>query len=649
LAESEERYSAVVENSTDGIVIIQDGVLKFVNSASVELVGSTPDGMIGTNFLEFVAPKSRKIVSKRYADRMAGKEVPNIYEISLLRKDGSFLPVEVNAELIEYEGRPADLVFIRNITERKRYQKELRLSEERYRRIVETAPDGIVTVDKEGNVTSCNKAFAELTGYSKQEVVGKHFSEIPTLQWIDNPGYANILSCVARGKVPKPFEVKWVHKDGTERFAEIRVSVLRMGKSVLVFQAIARDITDRRRAEQAVRESEEKFRSLADHSPNMIFINKMGRIVYANNKCEEILGYKKKELYSQDFDFTRLVAPESEDTVRSSFESCMKGEEVRPYEYTIVTKNGERIEAILAAKLIKYGGTSAILGVVTDITERKRAEEAIRRSEERYRLLAENVADFIWTTDMIGRFTYVSPSIENLLGYSVDEALSAKWKDYMTPESISIVIETLERELATEDTRGKRGHNSVTLELELIRRDGLKVWTETEATFLRNDCGEPMGILGVSRDITDRKHAEEALRKSEERYRLLAENVADVIWTTDMNLRFTYITPSVKHLMGYSVEEATALGFEDFIVPSSLEKAMNALRRRISAKNVEENSYGGVTLDLEFARKDGSTVWTQTEITFLSNEDGQPIGLLGATRDITEHKRIVSDLERANE
>ena len=128
LRESEAKYSALVENSRDGIVILQDGVMKFVNTASLEIVGYTPEELLGIDFLKVVTPEDREMVMKRYADRMAGKEVPSIYEIALIRKDGITVPVEVNATFINYEGRPADLVVIRDITERKRAEEELRRS-----------------------------------------------------------------------------------------------------------------------------------------------------------------------------------------------------------------------------------------------------------------------------------------------------------------------------------------------------------------------------------------------------------------------------------------------------------------------------------------------------------------------------------------
>ena len=139
LRESEAKYSALVENSTDGIVIVQDGVLKFVNAISLQLVGYSPEELVGIDFLKIVAPQNREMVGKRYADRTAGKQVPSIYEIGLTKKDGATLSVEVNATLIDYEGRPADLIFIRDITGRKQVEETLRESRRKIEKLHEAA------------------------------------------------------------------------------------------------------------------------------------------------------------------------------------------------------------------------------------------------------------------------------------------------------------------------------------------------------------------------------------------------------------------------------------------------------------------------------------------------------------------------------
>lgn len=147
-------------------------------------------------------------------------------------------------------------------------------------------------------------------------------------------------------------------------------------------EQLQREILERKQAEEVLRESEEKFRSLAEQLPNMVFINKKGRIIYVNKKCEEIMGYKKEEFYSPDFDFLTLIAPEFLDIVKEHFNEHLEGKKVPPYEYTLITREGKRIDAILTTELIRYEGEVAILGIVTDITERKKMEEELLRTEK---------------------------------------------------------------------------------------------------------------------------------------------------------------------------------------------------------------------------------------------------------------------------
>ena len=156
---------------------------------------------------------------------------------------------------------------------------------------------------------------------------------------------------------------------------------------------ISKDITDLKRAEKSLGESEGKFKNLAEQSPNMIFINSRGRVVYANQKCVETMEYELDEFYAADFDFLKLIAPEYLPLIKRNFGKHMAGEEVSPYEYALISKSGERIEVIITTKLIDYGGEGAILGIVTDITERKLAEKNLREKDKKLKQQARNLEE----------------------------------------------------------------------------------------------------------------------------------------------------------------------------------------------------------------------------------------------------------------
>jgi diguanylate cyclase (GGDEF)-like protein/PAS domain S-box-containing protein len=176
---------------------------------------------------------------------------------------------------------------------------------------------------------------------------------------------------------------------------------------------------ERKRAEEALRESEEKFRTLAEQSPNMIFINKKGRVVYANARSEEVMGYTKEEFYSPDFDFLTLIAPEYKELVGSSFGKHTGGEEVEPYEYTLITRDGRRIETIITTRLISYEAEKAILGIVTDITDHKRAEEEIRQRTAQLEALREVGLELTAQLDLDNLLrSIVSQAVELLGGNS---------------------------------------------------------------------------------------------------------------------------------------------------------------------------------------------------------------------------------------
>jgi PAS domain S-box-containing protein len=274
----------------------------------------------------------------------------------------------------------------------------------------------------------------------------------------------------------------------------------------------------RLKAEEALKESEEKFRNLAEQSPNMIFINKMGRVVYANKKCEEVMGYERNELYSPDFDFMNLIAPESRDFVRASFRRHMNSEEIPPYEYALITKKGQKIDAILTTKLIKYDGETAILGTVTDITERKRMEETLRESEQKYRALVEQSSQGIVILQDF-RIIFANATAAEIAGLTMEEILALSLQDMMTfvyPEEKSATLERLKNRFA--------GRNEPeNYELRLVRKNGDTFWLNLFFSPIVYQAKPAIQLAFV--DITERKKAEEKLLDYQGRLKSLASQL----------------------------------------------------------------------------------------------------------------------------
>ena len=398
-------------------------------------------------------------------------------------------------------------------------------------------------------------------------------------------------------------------------------------------EQLQREITERKRTEEACRESEEKFKELAEQSPNMIFINTMGKVVYVNEQCEKMTGYTKEEFYSPDFNFFILVNPDTKEPVEAAHKKHLNGEDVPPYEYTLLTKDGKGLDVINSTKLINYEGKQAILGIVTDISDRKRVEIALRESEEKYRNLVERANDGIAIIqDSI--IKYVNPGLAQMLGYSVDELTNKEFSKFVVPEELPNVAKRYEQRM--------KGEKIIPVyETKAYNKKGSIVDVELNAGLIHYD-GRPADLV-IVRDIVERKRAEEQLKKSEEMYRLIFENISDVIFSADTNYNLINVTPSVERMAGMKPEELIGKPFKElkFLSPESMKNSFKNLDRILSGDQPPFTEY-------EFITKDGIKKFVEVKST-PTFKDGKIVGITGLARDITERKEAEEKLRESEE
>lgn len=348
------------------------------------------------------------------------------------------------------------------------------------------------------------------------------------------------------------------------------------------------------------------------------------KVVYANENLKRIVGKNELEghlCYEVFLDRDRHcgVCP-----MRKAIENG------RTVTEEITQPNG-RIVEVTSSPLRLPTGEMAAIEIIKDITDRKLAEEALQDSERRYRLLAENVTDVIWTMDIRDmRVTYISPSIVRLRGYSVEEMLAQTLDEILTPASLDVAMKTLEEELAVESMEQKDLSRSRTLELEYKCKDASTVWAEVKMTFLREPGGRPVGVLGVSRDITKRKRAEEALRRSEEQYRIIVEHSNDLIWILDREGKFTYFNEKAEEVSGFRLTEWLGKSFAPLIPSEDLPRI----------KKIFMETLGGNPQHYETKvyRKDRSSFVLSVNTAPIF-ESGGVVGTVSFGRDITEQKR----------
>jgi diguanylate cyclase (GGDEF)-like protein/PAS domain S-box-containing protein len=260
LIESEKKYSAIVEHSNDGIVILQDGLLKYVNGKMMEITQYAMGEMIGKPFVDIISPKYKTLAIDMYKRRMAGEEVPNRYEIEIISRIGKPIPVEINASCIEYEGKLADMAIVRDITERKHAEKALRESEEKYSSLFHHSNDAIFLHDLNGTILDVNQKVLDQFQYTKSEILSLKVADL-------HPDEALPISMRAFKKVTENgffnFEIDFKRKNGEIFPAEVSSSLFKIGVEEVI-QGIVRDITDRKRAVEQI-----SFMAYHDHLTNL--------------------------------------------------------------------------------------------------------------------------------------------------------------------------------------------------------------------------------------------------------------------------------------------------------------------------------------------------------------------------------------------
>jgi PAS domain S-box-containing protein len=392
------------------------------------------------------------------------------------------------------------------LIQRKRAEDELSDKEKRFRTIFDKSFQFTLILDINGNVLEMNELCYTVHGQLAEGCLGKPFWE--AYWWSQFPEVAEktklaIQSCQT-GKIVHD-EVKFIDKNlqihhGIRIFSPITDE---NGK-LLYISVVGLDISDRKKAEFALLESEEHFRTLAEKLPTMVFIDQKDKVVYANKKCEEDMGYSREELSSPDFKFASLISPKSIQDVRMALAKTVNEKVSSPLEILLITKEGKTLNAILNSVLINYKGEKAILGIVTDITEQKKNENEFRDSLKKFQDLTETTSDFVWETDSQGRYTYCSSQMEILWGFKPEEMIGKTPFDVMPPEDREKAIEYF----------GKIANSPKPFKMEssAYHKQGHLVYLETSGVPFFDGQGVLLGFRGISRDITERKKAEQEIK-----------------------------------------------------------------------------------------------------------------------------------------
>lgn len=508
-----------------------------------------------------------------------------------------------------------------------RIKQELKLSEERYSKLIDLSPNSISLIDLSGKIIYVSQKKLELYGYqSKEELIGMIALDLvaPESKEFATQSFGRVFN----ENIVTNIELLLLRKDHTNFWGEFYISLLTDDEnnpsSIMI---ICKDITLEKQKSELLKKTDKQFKDLLDGLPDIVLFHKNEILLYANHAASELSEYKPDEIIGKNiFNF---IHKNSIDKVKHNIKNRINNEEIEDYEVDFLTKSGKILTAITRTTEGSYNGQNVTITILVDITERKTYENLLKESEERYRTLIQNSSDIITIHDQNQKVKYVSSSVERILGYSTSAFIGINPMDYIHPEDYTLMIqafdEVINKSNSGEPTRYRFKH-----------ANGSWIYLETVSSNLFEYNGIN-GIVATSRDITERVKSEESLK-------LLSHSImciSEIASITDLNNKFTFVNQSFIDTYGYSREEL--IGQDVSILWSKNNSA--ELTNSIINKSKETN-WSGEVLNVT---KDGHEFLVSLNTAQVKNERGEIIGLVGVGEDITKRKASEIALRESQE
>ena len=397
---------------------------------------------------------------------------------------------------------------------------------------------------------------------------------------------------------------------------------------------IVRSSVEHSREKKARSEYEERYRIVFENANDgILMVDRSNRMIQsANAKFLDMIGYTHDELL--ELGVVDIHPKEDLGHILELFEKQARGEIRIAERVPVLRKDGSIFYADISAAAIQWEGRDYQLGVFRDVTVRSEMEDSVRAKEELYRLIAENSSDVIFTLDMNMNRTYLSPSVERLRGFTYEESLAQSWEEVMTPESLEKMIilfgQGFERIRNGEDFR-----QPITIELEMYRKDGSTVWVEVAASAMYNDQGKPLGVLGLTRDISARKSSVESMQKSEEQFRLFFWNAPVYCYMVAPDGKIMSVNKTALDSLGYSEDELIGRNISSLYAPDEASRV---------EKLIEEWKGSGALRNerIDLMTKEGIRLTVILSVSSIRDSDGRFTHSIIIQRDISDSDLLVS-------
>jgi PAS domain S-box-containing protein len=632
LLESEDRYRKITESSSNGIFTVNlAGEITDCNEAVLKMYGvSSKMDVLGLKGPELVHADEKEHVAQLLTQLFQQGNF-TVTELKCQRKDGTAFITNFSAAIItDWEGKPASIAFmLQDITEQKQAETKLRESEEIFSKAFQLSPMPMAIAGPEGEYIEINQAFVQTLGYKYEELVGRTPSEV--VIFVDPEQNRNAIRTLREQGRLQGYELAVKTRSGEILDGIFFAEPMQMNNRPMVL-TLMYDITERKRIEDKLRESEKKYHHLIEALPIGVIVHQEGKIQLTNQTGAKILRAESPDslIGRSSLDF---VHPDNLEVAKQHIQEAMANLKFGgPVEEKMRRIDGTIFDAEFVTLPVIIEGKVSILAMFQDITERKKTESALKKSEENFRNLSENTADGILIAEPDGRHVYANRKACQILGYTQEEMIQTTIEDIADPTAIPMVKKTLQDRIAGRPV-------PATYETIVRRKDGTSFPVEIRGT--RTLWQDQTCDLVLIRDITERKEAEVELKKSEENFRNLSENTADAILIATLDGRHLYANQAACQILGYTKEEIIQTTMVDIADPATLSLIKKRLQDRIADPTLP------TPYETIIRRKDGTSFPVEIRGTRTVWQD-QTCDL-ALIRDITERKKAQEAIKLQNQ
>ncbi len=630
LRESESKFMVIFENAPMAIALssLPNGVLVDVNESFGNIFECKKEEAIGKTSLE-LGIVSDPQVREHLLTQFKQQGFVHNQELAYHTKTGIPIMLSGNINLVTIGKERYILNTFENITERKRAQERMAFQAN----LLANISDVVYATDEQLRLTAWNHAAEKIYGWKEEEVLGKPVVEVVRSKF--GPELRVKIARDIEEKGSATLEIEHETRSGKPAFFEAQTSLLRdLDGKVNGYLSINRDITERKRVEEALRNSEYKFATLFGKSALPVVLSQFPEHVFVdvNEAWAQLFGFTREELIGKT-SFELGINRDNERRVHT-IDELQQHNPVRNLEQTLFSKSGDALTVLTNINVITINGQDYALSTLQDITERKRTEQALRESEEKFRKAFLTSPDSININRLAdGMYISINNGFSQIMGYSADEVVgktSLELNIWVNPEDRKALVNGMTK-------------SGVVSNLEALFRakngdihDGLMSASMVELNNIPH-------IISITRDITERKRAEKMLLESEERYRATFDLTALGIAHLGLDGRWLRVNQTLCDIVGYTREELLNKTFQEITHPDDLDTDLEYVRQVLAG---EIQTY---SMEKRYYRKDGALIWINLTVALVRESSGEPEYFISVVEDITGRKRIEEEIGRLND